>query len=145
MDRAVIEQKVESLQHCVRRIHDKCPPSAEDPARDIDAQDIISLDLPQPAGWLGAAAHGPNWAQAMPTFPGCRMRGNCGAKQASIVCAKGITGFFMKSLAGGCGFTFRKSVMDARFTGNASKVPIYGFCAASGANACCTTPRLGSA
>ena len=45
MDRAVIEQKVESLQHCVRRIHDKCPPSAEDLARDIDAQDIIALNL----------------------------------------------------------------------------------------------------
>lgn len=45
MDRAVSEQKAESLRHCVRRIHDKCPPGAEDLVRDIDAQDIIALNL----------------------------------------------------------------------------------------------------
>ncbi|MHB1282836.1 MAG: type VII toxin-antitoxin system HepT family RNase toxin [Metallibacterium scheffleri] len=45
MDRALIEQKVESLRQCTQRIHDKCPPLAEDLARDIDAQDIIALNL----------------------------------------------------------------------------------------------------
>ena len=38
MDRALIEQKVESLQRCTRRIHDKCPPHAEDLARDLHPQ-----------------------------------------------------------------------------------------------------------
>jgi len=45
MDRALIEQKVESLRQCTQRIHDKCPPLAEDLARDIDAQDIIAVNL----------------------------------------------------------------------------------------------------
>lgn len=53
MDRALIEQKVESLRLCTQRIHDKCPPLAEDLARDIDAQDsirrpLVSLALPSP-------------------------------------------------------------------------------------------------
>ena len=45
MDRALIEQKVESLRLCTQRIHDKCPPRAEDLARDIDAQDIVAVNL----------------------------------------------------------------------------------------------------
>ena len=45
MDRALIEQKVESLRQCTQRIHDKCPPLAEDLVRDIDAQDIIAVNL----------------------------------------------------------------------------------------------------
>ncbi len=45
MDRTLIAQKIESLRLCTRRIHDKCPPLAEDLARDIDAQDIIAVNL----------------------------------------------------------------------------------------------------
>lgn len=39
MDREVIEQKLESLRHCLKRVADKCPPEPEALARDIDLQD----------------------------------------------------------------------------------------------------------
>ncbi len=45
MDRDVIEQKVESLRRCFSRIRDRCPPSPEGLAQDIDAQDIVALNL----------------------------------------------------------------------------------------------------
>ena len=45
MDRPVIEQKLESLRHCVQRIGEKCPASADILARDQDLQDILSLNL----------------------------------------------------------------------------------------------------
>ena len=45
MDWALIGQKVESLRLYTRRIHDKCPPLAEDLARDIDAQGIVTVKL----------------------------------------------------------------------------------------------------
>ena len=44
MDREVIEQKLESLRHCVQRIQHKCPEDAAALARDLDAQDIVSLE-----------------------------------------------------------------------------------------------------
>ena len=45
MDREVIEQKLESLRRCLRRIADKCPPDSEALVRDPDLQDIIALNL----------------------------------------------------------------------------------------------------
>lgn len=45
MDRSVIEEKLESLRRCLGRIQQKCPPTAEDLERDLDAQDIVSLNL----------------------------------------------------------------------------------------------------
>ena len=45
MDREVIEQKLESLRRCLRRIADKCPPDPDTLARDTDLQDIIALNL----------------------------------------------------------------------------------------------------
>ena len=45
MDREVIEQKLESLRHCLQRIHEKCPPTAEILAGDFDSQDILALNL----------------------------------------------------------------------------------------------------
>ena len=45
MDREVIEQKLESVRRCLQRIKEKCPPSADILARDLDAQDILSLNL----------------------------------------------------------------------------------------------------
>ncbi|MDT8397310.1 MAG: DUF86 domain-containing protein [Pseudomonadales bacterium] len=45
MDREVIEQKLESLRHCLRRIETKCPADAAMLAADLDLQDIISLNL----------------------------------------------------------------------------------------------------
>jgi len=45
MDREVIERKVESLRRCLKRVSEKCPPSPEQLAQDIDAQDIVALNL----------------------------------------------------------------------------------------------------
>jgi uncharacterized protein YutE (UPF0331/DUF86 family) len=45
MDREVVEQKLESLRHCLRRIEVKCPTDAQTLATDPDLQDIVSLNL----------------------------------------------------------------------------------------------------
>lgn len=45
MDREVVEQKLESLRRCLRRIETKCPTDATTLVADIDLQDIISLNL----------------------------------------------------------------------------------------------------
>ena len=45
MDRAVVDQKLESLRRCILRIESKAPPTAEGLASDFDLQDIISLNL----------------------------------------------------------------------------------------------------
>ncbi len=45
MARVVIEHKLESLQRCLQRIQAKCPPTAQALARDVDAQDILALNL----------------------------------------------------------------------------------------------------
>jgi uncharacterized protein YutE (UPF0331/DUF86 family) len=45
MDREVVEQKLESLRRCLKRIATKCPPDPETLAADFDLQDIVSLNL----------------------------------------------------------------------------------------------------
>lgn len=45
MDREVVEQKLESLRRCLRRIETKCPADAAMLVADIDLQDIVSLNL----------------------------------------------------------------------------------------------------
>lgn len=45
MDREVIEQKLESLRHCLHRVAEKCPPDPETLGRDSDLQDIVVLNL----------------------------------------------------------------------------------------------------
>lgn len=45
MDREVVEQKLESLRRCLRRIETKCPADAATLTADIDLQDIVSLNL----------------------------------------------------------------------------------------------------
>lgn len=45
MDREVIGQKVESLRRCVARIREKTPVTAAALAADVDAQDILTLNL----------------------------------------------------------------------------------------------------
>jgi uncharacterized protein YutE (UPF0331/DUF86 family) len=45
VDREVVEQKLESLRRCLRRIETKCPSDAETLATDFDLQDIVSLNL----------------------------------------------------------------------------------------------------
>lgn len=45
MDKAVLSAKLESLRRCVSRVKATVPPTAEALAEDIDAQDIVSLNL----------------------------------------------------------------------------------------------------
>ncbi len=45
MDRPLIENKLESLRRCLERVRDKCPPTAAALSQDLDAQDILSLNL----------------------------------------------------------------------------------------------------
>lgn len=45
MDRIVIERKLDSLRRCLQRVEQRCPASPEALAGDVDAQDIISLNL----------------------------------------------------------------------------------------------------
>jgi uncharacterized protein YutE (UPF0331/DUF86 family) len=45
MDREVIEQKLESLRHCLQRIESRCPADAQTLATDPDLQDIVALNL----------------------------------------------------------------------------------------------------
>ena len=45
MDREVIEQKLESLRRCLRRIAEKCPAAPVTLENDPDLQDIIVLNL----------------------------------------------------------------------------------------------------
>jgi uncharacterized protein YutE (UPF0331/DUF86 family) len=45
MDWPVIEQKLESLQRCLRRVLEKCPPDVNALTKDVDAQDILTLNL----------------------------------------------------------------------------------------------------
>lgn len=45
MDRPLIEQKLEALRRCVVRIRTRCPANATLLANDVDAQDILSLNL----------------------------------------------------------------------------------------------------
>jgi len=45
MDQCVIEEKIESLRRCLQRIREKCPATAAELSNDLDAQDIVSLNL----------------------------------------------------------------------------------------------------
>jgi len=45
MDRLVLDSKIESLRRCVARVTAKCPPTVEGLAADIDAQDVVVLNL----------------------------------------------------------------------------------------------------
>lgn len=45
MDPALVEEKLESLRRCVRRVETKRPDTAETLADDPDLQDIITLNL----------------------------------------------------------------------------------------------------
>jgi len=45
MDRQVVEQKLESLRRCLLRVTERCPVDAASLERDVDSQDIITLNL----------------------------------------------------------------------------------------------------
>lgn len=45
MDRVLIEQKLESLRHCVQRVSEKCPAELKTLMEDADLQDIVVFNL----------------------------------------------------------------------------------------------------
>jgi uncharacterized protein YutE (UPF0331/DUF86 family) len=45
VDSRVVAQKLESLRRCLQRVEEKCPEDAAGLARDLDAQDIVALNL----------------------------------------------------------------------------------------------------
>jgi len=45
MDRALIDQKLESLRRCIQRVNDKLPETVDQLEKDLDAQDIVALNL----------------------------------------------------------------------------------------------------
>jgi uncharacterized protein YutE (UPF0331/DUF86 family) len=45
MDQSLVDAKIESLRRCVARVAAKCPPTATELAQNVDAQDIISVNL----------------------------------------------------------------------------------------------------
>jgi hypothetical protein len=45
VDREVVEEKLESLRRCLHRISEKCPQDVEVLKRDVDVQDILSLNI----------------------------------------------------------------------------------------------------
>lgn len=45
MDRQVIAEKLESLRRSIKRVDERRPPSVEALLVDVDAQDILSVNL----------------------------------------------------------------------------------------------------
>lgn len=45
MDRLVVENKLESLRRCVARVQSRCPATLTGLINDIDAQDVVVLNL----------------------------------------------------------------------------------------------------
>jgi len=45
MDNLVVEQKIESLRKCLVRVEQRCPDTLEDLLSDLDAQDVLVLNL----------------------------------------------------------------------------------------------------
>lgn len=45
MDRLVLENKLESLRRCIGRVQQRCPASVDELANDLDAQDVVVLNL----------------------------------------------------------------------------------------------------
>lgn len=45
MDAGVVTAKLESLRRCIARVEARCPATADQLAKDVDAQDIIALNL----------------------------------------------------------------------------------------------------
>lgn len=57
MDREIVEQKLESLRRCLRRIETKCPADAATLAADLDLQDIVASISVEPYKFRWILAH----------------------------------------------------------------------------------------
>lgn len=45
MDQLVVERKIESLRKCITRVEQRCPATLEELITDLDAQDVLVLNL----------------------------------------------------------------------------------------------------
>lgn len=45
MDRIIVERKLDSLRRCLARVSSRCPASTAELAADVDAQDVLVLNL----------------------------------------------------------------------------------------------------
>lgn len=45
MDQLLITRKLESLARCIQRVSERCPPSLDQLKADIDAQDVLVLNM----------------------------------------------------------------------------------------------------
>ena len=45
MDKRVIANKIESLRRCLTRVEQRCPQSLDELFNDVDAQDVLTLNL----------------------------------------------------------------------------------------------------
>lgn len=69
----IIAQKLESLRRCVARIEARCPDSSTKLSTDVDAQDIVSLNLTRAVQWcVDVAAH---WLAGQPDWSAPRTMG----------------------------------------------------------------------
>ena len=48
MDQVILEQKLESLRRCIKRVEEKTPSHVSELIKDQDIQDILVLNLKQP-------------------------------------------------------------------------------------------------
>jgi len=45
MDKLVVANKIDSLRRCLKRVEQRCPQNLEELLNDIDAQDVVTLNL----------------------------------------------------------------------------------------------------
>jgi len=45
MDKPVVQNKIESLRKCLLRVEQRCPDSLEELQQDLDAQDVLVLNI----------------------------------------------------------------------------------------------------
>ncbi len=45
MDKLIVANKIDSLQRCLKRVEQRCPQNLEELLNDIDAQDVVTLNL----------------------------------------------------------------------------------------------------
>jgi len=45
MDKLIVANKIESLRRCLKRVEERCPQNLEALMKDIDAQDVVTLNL----------------------------------------------------------------------------------------------------
>ncbi len=98
MDRALIEEKLESLRRCLLRIEEKCPENAAALAQNIDLQDIITLNLTRAVQLsVDIAAH---WVAELDNIPAPDTMGGMFESLAEYGCIDTVLANRMKKSVG---------------------------------------------